>query len=127
MYTKEEEEILTLITNFCKNECPSCQECPEDQCVLWNIEQVILKYSERRGNNPTLYTTQPIIDSDHEYKIPDYKPTSFHDFYCHGNPECSECNLEETLEILNAMSDTNNTDDDDIPEENYIYDIGDGR
>lgn len=41
-YSKKEEKILTLITNFCQNECPSCQDCPEDQCVLWNIEQVVV-------------------------------------------------------------------------------------
>ena len=40
-YSKKEKQILTLITNFCRNECASCQECPEDACVLYNIEQVI--------------------------------------------------------------------------------------
>jgi hypothetical protein len=47
-YTKKDREILTLITNFCQNECPSCQDCPEDQCVLWNIEQVIVSEEEKQ-------------------------------------------------------------------------------
>ena len=40
-YTKKEKEILTLITNFCGNECAECQCCPEEECVLFNIEKVI--------------------------------------------------------------------------------------
>lgn len=40
-YSKKDKQILTLITNFCQNECSSCQDCPEEDCVLFNIEQAI--------------------------------------------------------------------------------------
>jgi len=49
-YTKKEKQILTLITNFCQNECSECQCCPEEECVLFNIEQVITKDKERSKN-----------------------------------------------------------------------------
>lgn len=41
VYSEKELKILTLITNFCENECGSCQDCPEEHCVLFNIEKVI--------------------------------------------------------------------------------------
>lgn len=47
-YTKKDQQILDLITKFCQNECPSCGECPEDTCVLFNIEQVIVKDKEEK-------------------------------------------------------------------------------
>ena len=84
-YSKEEREILTLISDFCKNECASCQDCPEDICVLWRIEQVILKYSK--------------IDESMVKKT----PSSFQEFYCEDNPECSECQLKEALDISEAI------------------------
>ncbi len=39
-------EILNEIYNFCK-ECGSCQCCPEDECVLFRIEQKCLKGEEK--------------------------------------------------------------------------------
>lgn len=36
------EEILTEITNFCE-ECPSHECCPEEECVLYRIEQILTK------------------------------------------------------------------------------------
>ena len=46
-YSKKDQQILTLITNFCQNECGSCGECPEEECVLFNIEQVITHDKEK--------------------------------------------------------------------------------
>lgn len=37
---KNKEKILYEITNFC-NECPSKENCPEEECVLFRIEQEI--------------------------------------------------------------------------------------
>ena len=34
------EEIMNEITDFCE-ECPSHECCPEDECVLYRIEQII--------------------------------------------------------------------------------------
>ena len=39
---KKEEMILDETTSFC-NECPSKDCCPEDECVLFRIEQIIEK------------------------------------------------------------------------------------
>ena len=83
-YTEKDEKILTLISNFCKNECPSCQECPEDACVLWNIEQVIVNsYKEKAKKAENVVST-------------------FDEFYCLNNPECLKCNLEEQIQIVEA-------------------------
>lgn len=35
-------KILTEITNFCK-ECNSHNCCPEEDCILFRIEKIILK------------------------------------------------------------------------------------
>lgn len=48
-YSKKDQQILTLITNFCQNECGSCEECPEEECVLFNIEQVITQDKEKNN------------------------------------------------------------------------------
>lgn len=40
-YTKKEIQIMGQIANFCEKECPSCQQCPEDECVLFRIEKII--------------------------------------------------------------------------------------
>lgn len=40
-YTKKEIEILNEIHNFCANECCSCECCPENNCILFRIEQII--------------------------------------------------------------------------------------
>lgn len=50
-YTKKEKKILTLISNFCCNECGSCTECPEDNCILYNIEQVITSEPSKRSES----------------------------------------------------------------------------
>ena len=39
---KTKEEILNEITSFC-NECSSRECCPEEECVLFRIEQIITK------------------------------------------------------------------------------------
>ena len=90
-YTKKDEKILTLISNFCKNECPSCQDCPEEDCVLYNIEQVIVKDAERRAAK----TKKPKEDD---------KINTFAEYYCRNNPNCVECNLEEQMAILDATN-----------------------
>ena len=41
------EEILTEITDFCR-ECPSHEDCPEEECVLYRIEQIIENVSNRK-------------------------------------------------------------------------------
>lgn len=33
------EEIMNEITECCET-CPLCQKCPEEECVLWRIEQI---------------------------------------------------------------------------------------
>lgn len=35
-----EDEILTEITNVCE-ECPKHESCPEENCILFRIEQII--------------------------------------------------------------------------------------
>ena len=40
-----EETILTEITNACEN-CKSHECCPEEDCVLYRIEQIILNQQE---------------------------------------------------------------------------------
>lgn len=35
------DEILTEITDFC-SECGSKECCPEEECVLFRIEQIII-------------------------------------------------------------------------------------
>ena len=39
---KKIEEAMMQITNFCE-ECGSHDCCPEEECVLWRIEQTLLK------------------------------------------------------------------------------------
>lgn len=41
------KRILIEISNFCKS-CPSHENCPEEECVLFRIEKLIIKGS---GNN----------------------------------------------------------------------------
>ena len=42
-----EDKILDEITTFCNEECSSKTHCPEDECVLFRIESIVLK---RRNN-----------------------------------------------------------------------------
>lgn len=44
------EEILTEITDFC-SECPSHENCPEEECVLYRIEQIIEDVSNSKQTN----------------------------------------------------------------------------
>lgn len=46
---KEEEQIMTEITNFCEN-CPSSDCCPELDCVLYRIETIISKEKVKKGD-----------------------------------------------------------------------------
>lgn len=41
------EEILTEITNHCE-ECPQHECCPENDCVLYRIEQITLNHLEEK-------------------------------------------------------------------------------
>ena len=36
------EEILTEITEQCER-CPYSQSCPEEECVLFRIEQIVIE------------------------------------------------------------------------------------
>ena len=40
-YSDKEYKILLLISNFCKGSCAMVESCAEDECQLWNIEQII--------------------------------------------------------------------------------------
>lgn len=45
-----EEKILTEITDFCR-ECPSHEKCPEEDCILFRIEQIIENVSNSKEND----------------------------------------------------------------------------
>ena len=36
-------DIMTQISEFCANECGSCNSCPEDDCILYRIEKKIIR------------------------------------------------------------------------------------
>lgn len=36
-------EILNEITLYCRDECSSNQECPEDECILFRIERLVVE------------------------------------------------------------------------------------
>lgn len=42
-----EEKILTEITDFCE-ECGSHESCPEEDCILFRIEQIVLEKNEEQ-------------------------------------------------------------------------------
>lgn len=46
------DEILSEIYDFCE-ECPSHDNCPENECVLFRIEQIILdkEVKDENSNN----------------------------------------------------------------------------
>ena len=46
MKDKTAKEILDEITTFCGNECSSAMCCPEDDCILYRIEQIALNEYE---------------------------------------------------------------------------------
>ena len=49
-----ENEILEEIAEFCE-ECPSHENCPEEACVLYNIERKIISVHDNRKNKKKLY------------------------------------------------------------------------
>ncbi len=44
---KELKPIFKEISNFCKNECGSSDNCAEDECVLFRIEKMLQKVGEK--------------------------------------------------------------------------------
>ena len=42
----KKEKIMNEITDFCGNECPSCTCCPEEECVLFRIEKIVVEEEE---------------------------------------------------------------------------------
>ena len=41
-----EDKILNETTTFCES-CPSRECCPEEDCVLYRIEQIVLNKEEK--------------------------------------------------------------------------------
>ena len=41
------EKILNEISNHCEN-CRSRECCPEDECVLYRIEQIIIRRKKKK-------------------------------------------------------------------------------
>ncbi len=41
----KDDSILKEIMDFCES-CPSSQDCPEDECVLYRIEKIIEKEND---------------------------------------------------------------------------------
>ena len=37
------EGIMNEITLYCRDECCSCDCCPEDECVLFRIERMVIE------------------------------------------------------------------------------------
>lgn len=46
----DSDRILNEIFSFCE-ECPSHECCPEDECVLFRIEQIVLETDVSITNN----------------------------------------------------------------------------
>lgn len=44
------EKIETEITNFCE-ECDSHDSCPENECVLFRIESIIMKNEDKNDTS----------------------------------------------------------------------------
>ncbi|MBQ9700109.1 MAG: hypothetical protein IJV71_05740 [Lachnospiraceae bacterium] len=38
-----QEQILNEVTLYCRDECSSSCECPEDECVLFRIERLVVE------------------------------------------------------------------------------------
>lgn len=38
-----QEQILNEVTLFCRDECSSIGECPEEECVLFRIERLVVE------------------------------------------------------------------------------------
>lgn len=41
MIETKEDKIMNEITEFCRD-CESCQNCPEEDCILFRIERIIV-------------------------------------------------------------------------------------
>ena len=41
MKDDKEDQIMNEITEFCRD-CNSCDKCPEDDCILFRIERIIV-------------------------------------------------------------------------------------
>ena len=53
-YTKKQKDILNEITTFCENECSERECCIEEDCVLYRIEQLVIK--GRKKNDRKIQT-----------------------------------------------------------------------
>ncbi len=47
------DEVLTEITDFCR-ECPSHECCPEEECILYRVEQILSRPKATKGVQLTL-------------------------------------------------------------------------
>lgn len=43
IYNERNRKILLEISNFCENNCAEREQCVEDDCVLYRIEQIIIE------------------------------------------------------------------------------------
>ena len=41
MSEEKQEQIMNEISEFCR-ECESCTNCPEEDCILFRIERIIV-------------------------------------------------------------------------------------
>jgi hypothetical protein len=41
MIETKEDQIMNEITEFCRD-CKSCECCPEEECILFRIERIIV-------------------------------------------------------------------------------------
>ena len=46
-----DDEILLEISEFCNNECSSNMSCPEEECILYRIEQIRLEEIKSEEEN----------------------------------------------------------------------------
>lgn len=44
------EEVLIEVSEFCE-ECPSHECCPEEECILFRIEQILNQKSKEETND----------------------------------------------------------------------------
>lgn len=45
---KKKDEILKEITSFCEEHCGERECCPEEECVLWRIEQIVVSEDKKK-------------------------------------------------------------------------------
>lgn len=46
-----QEQILDEVTLYCRDECCSSGECPEDECVLFRIERLVVENESKDNGN----------------------------------------------------------------------------